>query len=455
MNMNFNLNAISPIDGRYYDKVNSIRNYFNEYNLIHTRVCIEIQWLFALTNLPDFPNITEHIEAITNINNNFSFEDAIAIKEIEKTTNHDVKAVEYFIKQKLSHILGDNHPIIEFVHFCCTSTDIDNLAYALMLKRSISFAMLPLLQELLALIRSYAYDYKCIPLLSYTHGQPASPTTLGKEFANVFVRLKKQLTSLQSFEYVGKFNGAVGNFNAHHIAFPEVDWINFSKKFINSFGLVPNMLTTQIEPHDNIAELCHILNRINTILIDFCRNIWSYNSLHYFKQKLNPLEIGSSTMPHKINPIDFENAEGNLGIASALLTHFSNKLPISRFQRDLTDSTVLRNIGVSLAHCNISYSSIIKGLNKLEVNIPAIQTDLDNHPEILTEAIQTVMRRYSIPNSYEQLKTLSRGKSIDLNILHNFIQQSSLPDDAKIHLMSLTPSGYIGLAINLTDTIFI
>jgi adenylosuccinate lyase len=444
--------CLSPVDGRYADKVDALRPYLSEYGLIYYRTLIEIEWLKHLANEPaiiEVPRLSaEAVRCLDDIIHHFSEEDALEVKEIEKTTNHDVKAVEYFIKNKIaenSELLRIN----EFIHFACTSEDINNLSYALMLKNSIEKVILPEISHVMGFISKLAKGFADQPMLSRTHGQPASPTTLGKELANVAYRLSRQLKQLTDLEYLGKINGAVGNFNAHIAAYPTVDWSKVAKSFVCSLGLSYNPLTTQIEPHDYIAECFGCLCRINTICIDFNRDMWGYISLHYFKQKTIVGEIGSSTMPHKVNPIDFENAEGNLGLANALMNHLSAKLPISRWQRDLTDSTVLRNIGVGLAYSLTAYQAMLKGMKKLELNREPILDDLKKNVEVLAEAVQTVMRRYGIEKPYEKLKDLTRGKRISLHDLSEFIDGLELPFEVKERLKAMTPANYIGIAEHL------
>lgn len=446
------LTAISPLDGRYGEKVKDLRPIFSEFGLIKFRLIVEINWLVALANNPqisEVPSLSKGAKTfLDEIINNFSEKDALHVKEIEKTTNHDVKAIEYYIKEKLqTH--SELAPLIEFIHFACTSEDINNLAYALMLKSGLHQVLLHHMQNLIEKLRDMAYVNADIPMLSRTHGQTASPTTLGKEIANVVARLERQLKKIKNSPFLGKMNGAVGNFNAHYIAYPEINWYEFSKNFVETLGLEWNPMTTQIEPHDFIAELSDALSRFNTILIDFNRDIWSYISIGYFQQLKQNNEVGSSTMPHKINPIDFENSEGNLGFANALFHHFSAKLPISRWQRDLTDSTVLRNIGVAFGHSLIAYQSTLKGISKLHVNKTLIQKDLENSWEVLAEALQTVMRRYGIPEPYEKLKALTQGKQIDQKTLRKFIESLNLPPKVKENLLLLTPETYLGIANKL------
>ena len=450
-----NLTSISPIDGRYSDKTSPLKAIFSEFGLIKYRLLVEVRWLEAMSNNPlisEVPKFSPQSNAaLLAIADNFSLEDAKSIKEIERTTNHDVKAVEYFLKEKVSSI-PELQKVSEFIHFACTSEDINNLSHALMLENG----RLVLLEEMnatLSLITKLAKDNAEVAMLSRTHGQTASPTTLGKEMANFSYRLSRQIDQLSAVQIMGKFNGAVGNFNAHVSAYPEIDWQNVSKDFIEKLGINFAPYSSQIESHDYIAEYFHALNRFNTILIDFCRDIWGYISLGYFTQKTIEGEIGSSTMPHKVNPIDFENAEGNLGLAIAVGDHFATKLPISRWQRDLTDSTVLRNLGVSCAHSLISYASICKGIGKLEINESKITEDLDKAWEVLAEPIQTVMRRYGVENPYEKLKDLTRGKQIDSKIIDDFINTLEIPAEAKEELRKLTPMNYIGNAINLARDI--
>jgi adenylosuccinate lyase len=450
------LTALSPLDGRYAAKVDALRPIFSEYGLMHRRVAVEIAWLVALSDepaiaeLPPFPAAAR--AALKKIADGFSVAGAARIKQIEATTNHDVKAVEYFIKERI----GDDAQLKqakEFVHFACTSEDINNLSYALMLRDARDHVLLAELDKTIAKLRELAHANADLPLLSRTHGQAASPTTLGKEMANVVTRLQRQRAQLVAIEIPGKINGAVGNFNAHAIAYPEIDWRAFSKRFVESLGLHCNEYTTQIEPHDGVAELCDAQRRIDTILIDLARDVWGYISLGYFKQRLQHGEVGSSTMPHKVNPIDFENAEGNFGIANALLGHFSEKLPISRWQRDLTDSTTLRALGEAFGHALIGFASLGKGLGTLEVNADRIAADLDHAWEVLAEAIQTVMRRHGLPEPYEQLKALTRGKGITRETLQTFIASLALPAADKQRLLALTPAAYTGLAAELARDI--
>ena len=448
--MTFSLNAISPIDGRYSAKADKLRPIFSEYGLIKHRVTIEILWLIALSKnskISEVPSFSEStLKTLHNIISSFSDKDAQAIKDIEKTTNHDVKAVEYWLKKTLAND-KDVHAVSEFIHFGCTSEDINNLSYALMLKDGVNNVILPEIIKLQKKLNDYAIKYAEITMMARTHGQTASPTTLGKEFANVSHRMNRQITTLKNQSYLGKMNGAVGNFNAHLSAYPQIDWSKFSKSFVESLDLECNEFTTQIEPHDFIAEIFHNLFRIHTILIDFNRDIWSYISLGYFSQKTVKNEVGSSTMPHKVNPIDFENSEGNLGLSNALLDHLASKLPISRWQRDLTDSTVLRNIGLAMAYGFIAYESCLKGLNKIVVNKDKIHQDLDNAWEVLAEPIQTVMRKNGIENPYEKLKELTRGNQhITKEALHEFITTLNLNAEDKTYLLNLSPHNYIGIA---------
>jgi len=452
----FALLALSPLDGRYAGKVDALRPIFSEYGLIKARVKVEVEWLLALANeagiaeLAPFSNgAAARLRALAD---DFAPAHAARVKEIERTTNHDVKAVEYFIKEQLKDD-AELAPALEFVHFACTSEDINNLSYGLMLEQARREVLLPSLDGIAASLRALAYAQAEQPMLSRTHGQTASPTTLGKEVANVVARLERQRRQIAAVELTGKINGAVGNYNAHAIAYPNVDWPAFAKRFVQSLGLVFNPYTTQIEPHDNIAEIGDAARRANIILIDLARDIWGYISLGYFKQKLKEGEVGSSTMPHKVNPIDFENAEGNFGIANALFEHFSAKLPISRWQRDLTDSTVLRAVGTAFGHSQVALDSLAKGLGKLTVNPERLDGDLDAAWEVLAEAVQTVMRRYGLPNPYEQLKALTRGQGITADSMKAFVESLDLPEDAKQGLRELTPGGYIGLAADLAKAI--
>jgi adenylosuccinate lyase len=446
------LKALSPADGRYADKVNGLRDIFSEYGLIRFRVLVEVRWLQALADEKEIPEIEPLSPVLKDLLNgivdDFSLDDAERVKTIEATTNHDVKAVEYFIREKIGDG-PDTGPLKDFLHFACTSEDINNLAYALMLRSARSDVLTPLMRELKAKLQSMARRNADVAMLSRTHGQPASPTTLGKEIANFVKRLETAQRQLGGVEIRGKFNGAVGNYNAHVVAYPDADWPGISERFIAALGLEPNSHTTQIEPHDWTAEYAHALARYNTILIDLCRDIWSYISLGYFKQNVARDEVGSSTMPHKVNPIDFENAEGNLGMATALLGHFAEKLPISRWQRDLTDSTVQRNFGVALGYVVIAMRSALKGIDKLQVNGDAIRADIDDAWELLAEAVQTVMRRYGIPEPYEKLKALTRGQAVTKELIHGFIETLEIPASEKDRLLALTPDGYLGLAAKL------
>jgi len=450
-----NLTSISPIDGRYNDKTSQLKEIFSEFGLIKYRLLIEVRWLEAMSKNPNIIEVpefsTEANNFLESITDNFSIKDAKAIKKIESTTNHDVKAVEYFLKEKIASI-PELHKVSEFIHFACTSEDINNLSHALMLESGRQ-VLVEEMKSVLSLITYLAKDNAAVVMLSRTHGQTASPTTLGKEMANFSYRLNRQIEQFSDVQIMGKFNGAVGNFNAHLTAYPEIDWQVVSEAFITNLGINYAPYSSQIEPHDYIAEYFHALNRFNTILIDFSRDIWGYISLGYFTQRTIEGEIGSSTMPHKVNPIDFENAEGNLGLAIAIGEHFATKLPISRWQRDLTDSTVLRNLGVSCAHSLISYASINKGIKKLEINSIRINEDLNRAWEVLAEPIQTVMRRYGIENPYEKLKTLTRGKSIDSKIINDFIDTLEIPSKAKDELRLLTPMNYTGDAIKLARNI--
>ncbi len=449
------LTAISPLDGRYQSKVASLRPLLSEAGFMHHRVVVEIEWLKALakagfSELPAFS--AQALAKLEAIKTGFSEADAQRIKEFEATTNHDVKAVEYFIKEKFQ---ADEElkKSAEFVHFACTSEDINNMSHALMLKATREQVILPTLDRMVTTLRNYAHQFADLPMMCRTHGQPASPSTMGKEFANVVHRLERAIAAIKAVELPAKMNGAVGNFNAHLSAYPEFDWEKLSRDLIESLGLTFNPYTIQIEPHDGIAALMDAIARTNTILIDLSRDIWGYISLGYFKQKLKAGEVGSSTMPHKVNPIDFENAEGNLGMANAVLKHLAEKLPVSRWQRDLTDSTVLRNLGVGIGYAVLAYESCLRGLGKLEVNEAAIAADIDNAWELLAEPVQTVMRRYGLPNPYEQLKELTRGKGITQEGLKQFIQQLDLPEQEKARLLAMTPASYIGKAAELAKRI--
>ena len=443
------LRALSPADGRYSDKVRGLRDIFSEYGLIRLRVLVEVRWLQSLADEADITELAPLTSVMKDVLNHvvdgFSLDDAEHVKKIEESTNHDVKAVEYFIREKL----GDGpetQALKDFLHFGCTSEDINNLAYALMLRTARSDVLIPQMRDLRNKLSALAIEHADVAMLSRTHGQTASPTTLGKEFANVVARLRRVQKQFAEIEILGKFNGAVGNFNAHAIAYPDADWPAISQRFVESLGVHCNPYTTQIEPHDWTAEYAQALMRYNTILIDFCRDTWGYVSLGYFNQKVAENEVGSSTMPHKVNPIDFENAEGNFGMANAMLGHFAEKLPISRWQRDLSDSTVQRNFGVAAAHIVIALQSLLQGIGKLQVNHAAIQADLSKAWEVLAEAVQSIMRRYGVPESYEKLKALTRGQTVTKEVLHKFIKTLDIPDSEKKRLLKLTPATYIGLA---------
>ena len=443
------ISALSPVDGRYGSKTAALRPYFSEFGLIYNRVLVEVRWLQRLAAHPQIGEVAplsdEANALLEHLITNFDETAAQRVKDIESTTNHDVKAVEYYIKEQFKDN-AELHAINEYVHFACTSEDINNLSHGLMLKQGVEEVMVPEMAEVLAQIKHLAHSHQNQPMLSRTHGQTASPSTMGKEMANVAARLERQLKQIKQMEFLGKINGAVGNYNAHYTAYPEIDWQANAQVFVESLGLTWNPYTTQIEPHDYIAELFDAIARFNTILLDFDRDIWGYISLGFFKQKTIAGEIGSSTMPHKVNPIDFENSEGNLGIANALLQHLASKLPISRWQRDLTDSTVLRNLGVGLAHSLIAYQSTLKGISKLQLNAQRLDADLDNAWEVLAEPIQTVMRRYAIEEPYEKLKALTRGKTINAAIMADFIDTLDLPQSVKDELKTLTPANYIGNA---------
>ena len=450
------LTAISPVDGRYADKTTELRAVFSEYGLIRHRVAVEVRWLQALAahpGIPEVPAFTQEANhRLNDIVDGFDLDSAARVKEIERTTNHDVKAVEYFLKEQIEDV-PELAGVQEFIHFACTSEDINNLAHGLMLLDARTRCLLPAMDELIEAIRGLAHRYAGEPMLSHTHGQPASPTTLGKEMAVFAARLKRQRTRFAETALCGKMNGAVGNYNAHMAAYPGIDWPALAGEFVTDLGLEWNPHTTQIEPHDYMAELFHAQSRFNTILIDFCRDVWTYVSKGYFRQKPVESEVGSSTMPNKVNPIDFENAEGNLGVANALLGHMAEKLPISRLQRDLSDSTVLRNLGVGAAHSMIAYRSCLRGISKLEVDSGALGADLDAAWEVLAEPIQTVMRRHGIDKPYERLKALTRGRSIDRQTLHEFIETLELPADEKTRLLELTPASYVGEAEDLADDV--
>ncbi|WP_417595127.1 adenylosuccinate lyase [Oceanospirillum sp.] len=450
------LTAISPVDGRYGSKTADLRPWVSEFGLIRARVEVEIRWLQRLADhdqITDVPALSpEANQVLDQLVANFSEDDAQRIKDIERTTNHDVKAVEYFIKERIEGN-SELQAVTEFVHFACTSEDINNLSHALMLKGALDSVVLPTMKEVVEAIRQLAINNAEQPMLSRTHGQTASPTTLGKEMANVAARLQRQVKQVEAVELLGKINGAVGNYNAHLSAYPSIDWAENAKVFVESLGLTFNPYTTQIEPHDYIAELFDAIARFNTILIDFDRDVWGYISLGYFKQRTIAGEVGSSTMPHKVNPIDFENSEGNLGIANAIMQHLAAKLPISRWQRDLTDSTVLRNLGVGFGQSLIAYQASLKGISKLQTNAERLNTDLENSWEVLAEPIQTVMRRYNIEKPYEKLKELTRGKAITKETLQEFVQTLDMPQEAKDELMQLTPHNYIGNAIDQAKAI--
>ncbi|MCK2089245.1 adenylosuccinate lyase [Thauera aromatica] len=450
------LTALSPLDGRYHGKVAGLRDHFSEHGLIRNRVKVEIEWLKALAAEPALAEIAPFsaatIAELGAVVDAFSTADGEAVKAIEATTNHDVKAMEYWLKQRLGHN-AEVMKVSEFIHFACTSEDINNTSHALMLREGRDAVLLPALDAVIARFRELAHALAELPMLSRTHGQPASPTTLGKEMANIAARLMRARAAVAGVALTAKFNGAVGNYNAHLSAWPAFDWEGFNRRFIESLGLRFNEYTIQIEPHDAMAELFDAIARANTMLIDACRDIWMYISLGYFKQKLKEGEVGSSTMPHKVNPIDFENAEGNFGIANAVLRHFSEKLPISRMQRDLTDSTVLRNMGVGFGHTVLALDSCLRGLSKLEADPARLAADLDECWEVLAEPVQTVMRRYGIANPYEQLKAMTRGKGITRAALQDFIRTLAIPAEAREHLLAMTPASYVGKAAELARRI--
>ncbi len=450
------LTALSPLDGRYAPKVDNLRQHFSEYGLIRNRVRVEIGWLMALAESPEIAECPTFsattIGELKTVMANFSVADAQAIKDIEARTNHDVKAMEYWLKQRLAANV-EVMRVSEFIHFGCTSEGINNVSHALMLKDAVSNCYLPALDQTIARLRELAHQLAELPMLARTHGQPATPTTLGKEMANIAARLMRTRAQVAAVSLTAKFNGAVGNYNAHLSAYPSIDWEEFNRRFIESLGLEFNRYTIQIEPHDAMAELFDAIARANTILIDADRDIWQYVSLGYFKQKLKQGEIGSSTMPHKVNPIDFENSEGNLGLANAVLRHLAEKLPISRLQRDLTDSTVLRNMGVAFGYSLLAYDSTLRGLNKLEANPERLAEDLDMAWEVLAEPVQTVMRRFGVPNPYEQLKELTRGKGISRDDLRDFIATLPIPDADRVRLLEMTPATYIGKAAELAKRI--
>lgn len=451
------LTAISPLDGRYADKVDALRNVFSEYGLIKKRIFVEIQWFISLSRQPEITELPPLEDAIIQEMNSvaaqFSVENAEEVKKIEETTNHDVKAVEYWLKKRFAHI-----PAVfsgsEFFHFACTSEDINNLSHALMLKEAADSVLIPAIEEISGSLKNMAHNLASVPMMCRTHGQSATPSTMGKEIANVVYRLERQVKALKNQEFLGKINGAVGNYNAHIVAYPEIDWESRNQAFVESLGLTFNPYTIQIEPHDYMAEFFQTISRINTILIDFARDIWGYVSLGYFKQKKIEKETGSSTMPHKVNPIDFENAEGNLGLANAMLNHLAGKLPISRWQRDLTDSTVLRNMGVGVGYALLGWKNLGRGLGKLLINEAVIAADLNASWELLAEPIQTVMRRYGIEKPYEKLKALTRGeKGMTQEVMQDFIRKLAIPDNAKAELLALTPALYIGKAVALAQRI--
>lgn len=450
------LTALSPLDGRYAAKADALRPIFSEFGLMHRRVRVEVEWLLALGEHPGIAEVPPFSAAarqfLQSLADGFSLHDAERVKTIERETNHDVKAIEYLLKQR-SAGFAEVEAVKEFIHFACTSEDINNLSYSLMLKDARDQVMLPAIDKLIATLRGMAHALAGQPMLSRTHGQTASPTTLGKEIANVVARIERQRRQIAAVELLGKINGAVGNYNAHVVAYPEVDWPVFAQGFVEKLGLVFNPYTTQIEPHDCVAEIGDALRRLNTILIDFSRDVWGYISLGYFRQALKPGEVGSSTMPHKVNPIDFENAEGNFGIANGLFEHFGAKLPISRWQRDLTDSTVLRALGTAFGHTLIALDSLGRGLGKLKTDPERLAADLDASQEVLAEAVQTVMRRYGLPNPYEQLKALTRGQGITREAMAGFVESLQLPEPAKQRLRELTPAGYVGLAETLAKQI--
>lgn len=450
--MTATLTNISPLDGRYHQQTQPLRHLMSEFGLIHHRLIVKVDWVITLAQNPDISEIptlnTNQLNYLKKICNEFSPEDAQFIKDIEKTTNHDVKAIEYFLQEYFKNG-PDLESYIPFIHFGCTSEDVNNVAYALMIKKTIKDIMEPKLTEILLTLDKLAIDYADIPMLSRTHGQPATPTTMGKEIRNVEQRLHQEFTLFQHIQVLAKFNGATGNFNAHHVAYPNINWPMISQHFIESLGLTPNNYTIQIEPHDYIARLMHSLMRMNVILIDLARDFWGYIALNYFKQRTVANEVGSSTMPHKVNPIDFENAEGNLGVANSIAGHLAEKLPISRWQRDLTDSTVLRNLGVAFGHSLLAYNSLEKGIHKLEVNAELMLTELDNCWALLAEPVQTMLRRYGITDAYEQLKALTRGQEVNQKTLRKFIKKLDIPQEAKNTLLNLTPSSYIGYAADL------
>lgn len=450
------LTAISPVDGRYGDKTAELRAVFSEYGLIRNRILVEVRWLEMLSDHPsikEVPALDKRArDRLDEIVDNFDEVDALRVKEIEKTTNHDVKAVEYFLKESFGDI-ASLQKVAGFLHFACTSEDINNIAYALMLADARTRCVLPLMDEIVESIREMAHRYASCAMLAHTHGQPASPTTVGKELAVFANRFKRQRESFETIALFGKMNGATGNYSAHLAAYPDLDWPDISRRFVTSLGLDWNPYTTQIEPHDYMAELFHALMRFNTVLLDLCRDTWSYISRGVFKQKLVEGEVGSSTMPHKVNPIDFENAEGNLGIANAVLDHLAGKLPVSRLQRDLTDSTVLRNLGVGVAHSLIAYRACLRGLSRVDVDQDALSAELEDAWAVLAEPIQTVMRRYGLENPYEQLKALTRGRDIDKKSIDKFVRQLDIPEAEKKRLLAMTPASYIGAAADLGEDV--
>ena len=445
------LKALSPLDGRYNEKVTELTDIFSEAGLIRSRIAVEVEWLIFICNTIKLEGAGHleklEVESLRKLYVQFQDEFAEEVKALEKTTNHDVKAVEYFL-QKALKVLG-REDLVPFIHFACTSEDINNLAYAQMMKAGLQSVLLKNLEKVLAKIRELSEAHQKVPMMSHTHGQPATPTTVGKEFKNIGARLFRQFEQLQKAEFLGKINGATGNFNAHLVAYPKVDWVAASRQFVEHLELTWQRYTTQIEPHDYMAEIFDAMRRANTILMDASRDIWSYISMGYFKQKVVAGEVGSSTMPHKVNPIDFENAEGNLGLANALLGHFSEKLPLSRMQRDLTDSTVLRNIGLAFGYSLLAYKSLLKGLDKLEVNEARLAEDLDKNWALLAEPIQTVLRRYGVKDAYEQLKELTRGTEVNQETIRAFVEDLDIPEDAKKRLLELTPARYIGYASDL------
>ena len=450
------LSAVSPVDGRYSRHTVELRPIFSEFGLFRFRVQAEVRWLQMLASHPEIKEVPAFSDVanqkLNQIVSQFDPDDAERIKAIEATTNHDMKAVEYFLKEQVADS-EELNAVSEFIHFACTSEDINNLSHGLMLLTARTEVLLPYCDQILDAIRQLAIEYRSIPMMARTHGQPASPTTMGKEMANVYVRLKRQRDAIASVAILGKINGAVGNYNAHLSAYPNIDWHTLSEQFVTDLGLTWNPSTTQIEPHDYIAELFDAVARFNTILIDFDRDVWAYIALGHFKQKTVAGEIGSSTMPHKVNPIDFENSEGNLGMANAILNHLAAKLPISRWQRDLTDSTVLRNLGVGMGYALIAYRSTLKGISKLQVNSESLAQELEANWELLAEPIQTVMRRYGVEKPYEKLKELTRGKKVDQAIIAGFIDGLNIPDTAKTELIALSPATYIGAAESLTDSL--